>query len=513
MYRLMIVDDESHARQQLKTAVNWEFMNIRIVGEAQNGIDALSLAYEKKPDLVICDIRMPRMDGISFASEYLNRYPDTQFIFLSGYSDKMYLKNAIRLEAVDYIFKPFELPDLLSAVSKALERMKKKQQHDRNAAENDFAFELLYHASDPSVLKEWLEEHPLPLDFSQPWYALVLRLNTDISFSKYQTGIVSDPLEGQTVFSRFFPSYDQAISALCDGKYILSKGGNSLVAFFNLNDFSEETSDLTASFSGLLNITSEVSTSLGISQCFHRYQDIRTAFSQAREAALSVFLTEYGKVYRYEFLSTRCFSPNHETRIAFLKSLEDNHFSESSNYLEDYFLYLKSCSCHDIPAIREDLLQLALVVKAHLKNSPFKLLGEFISSAATLDDILLYLQYLLECCLQESDQLDHFGRTVFEAESYVLKHLDSPLSIRQIADYVYVSPTYLCFLYKKQTGKTLNQFILDSRMKKAKRLLLDTNMKIGDIAASLGYANQNYFTKTFSSYYGATPTNFRNRGY
>lgn len=224
-------------------------------------------------------------------------------------------------------------------------------------------------------------------------------------------------------------------------------------------------------------------------------------------------MTGYGKVYRYEFLSTRCFSPNHETRIAFLKSLEDNHFSESSNYLEDYFLYLKSCSCHDIPAIREDLLQLALAVKAHLKNSPFKLLGEFISSAATLDDILLYLQYLLECCLQESDQLDHFGRTVFEAESYVLKHLDSPLSIRQIADYVYVSPTYLCFLYKKQTGKTLNQFILDSRMKKAKRLLLDTNMKIGDIAASLGYANQNYFTKTFSSYYGATPTNFRNRGY
>ena len=108
------------------------------------------------------------------------------------------------------------------------------------------------------------------------------------------------------------------------------------------------------------------------------------------------------------------------------------------------------------------MLQLALAVKAHLKNSPFKLLGEFISSAATLNDILLYLQYLLECCLQESDQLDHFGRTVFEAESYVLKHLDSPLSIRQIADYVYVSPTYLCFLYKKQTGKTLNQFILDS---------------------------------------------------
>ena len=87
------------------------------------------------------------------------------------------------------------------------------------------------------------------------------------------------------------------------------------------------------------------------------------------------------------------------------------------------------------------------------------------------------------------------------------------LSVRQIADHVFVSPTYLCFLYKKQTSKTLKQFILDIRMQKAKAMLLDTNMRIGDIAASLGYMNQNYFTKIFASYYGTTPSIFRNNAY
>lgn len=101
MYHLLIVDDESYTRQRIRTAINWEMLGIQILGEAENGLDALAAASERKPDIVICDVRMPGMDGISFATELLRRFPTVQFIFVSGYSDKMYLKNALHLEAVE----------------------------------------------------------------------------------------------------------------------------------------------------------------------------------------------------------------------------------------------------------------------------------------------------------------------------------------------------------------------------------------------------------------------------
>ena len=124
-----------------------------------------------------------------------------------------------------------------------------------------------------------------------------------------------------------------------------------------------------------------------------------------------------------------------------------------------------------------------------------------------------YMQHLLTLYLSEIENKNNYSKIVYEAEKYIIDHLSDNLSVKEIADLVFVSVTYLCFLYKKQTGKTLKQFILDIRMQKAKSLLLDTNMRIGDIAASLGYMNQNYFTRIFVSYYGTTPSTFRNNKY
>ena len=122
MYKLVIVDDEPATRQGIRTALNWSLLNIEIAGEASNGLEALDLVERIHPDILICDIRMPKMDGISLVTELQSRSPGTQVLFLSGYSDKEYLKNAIRLDAVDYIFKPFELDELTAAVKKARDR-------------------------------------------------------------------------------------------------------------------------------------------------------------------------------------------------------------------------------------------------------------------------------------------------------------------------------------------------------------------------------------------------------
>jgi len=117
----------------------------------------------------------------------------------------------------------------------------------------------------------------------------------------------------------------------------------------------------------------------------------------------------------------------------------------------------------------------------------------------------------LEQIQNEINNLDNKGRIVFDVEKFILQNYDKDLSISKIAEHVYLTPTYLCHLYKKTTGKTLNQFILEVKMNKSKRLITDTSMKISEIAEKMGYANQNYFTKIFTRYFGVNPSTFRNK--
>ena len=122
-----------------------------------------------------------------------------------------------------------------------------------------------------------------------------------------------------------------------------------------------------------------------------------------------------------------------------------------------------------------------------------------------------YLLLLLQRHIDNISNLDNKSRIVLEVEQYITQNYDKELSIRDIAQRVFVTPNYLCYLYKKNTGRTLNQFILDTKMKKARRLVCETNMKFGEIADALGYANQNYFTRLFTKYFGESPRAYRNK--
>lgn len=134
-----------------------------------------------------------------------------------------------------------------------------------------------------------------------------------------------------------------------------------------------------------------------------------------------------------------------------------------------------------------------------------------VNYALDITDIEQYLLRLLEQIQNDLNSLNHKGRIIFDVEKFILENYDKDLSINKIAEHVYLTPTYLCHLYKKTTGKTLNQFILEVKMNKAKRLITDTTLKISEIAERIGYTNHNYFTKAFTKYFGVNPSTFRNK--
>lgn len=116
-YSVLIVDDEKMPREILHHYLPWEKYGVTAIYEAQDGESALELASQKKPDIIISDIKMPRRNGLSLAGEVRRILPDCQFIFLSGYSDKEYLKGAIRLKAACYVEKPIDLEEIQAVLS------------------------------------------------------------------------------------------------------------------------------------------------------------------------------------------------------------------------------------------------------------------------------------------------------------------------------------------------------------------------------------------------------------
>ena len=127
MLRMLIVDDEELTREGITNALDWSTFGVREIRTAADGLIGLQIAQQFLPDIVLTDVRMPGLLGVSMAKYIQAFLPDCQTIFLSGYSDKEYLMDAIKLGAVDYIEKPVDLDLLRAAVAKAAEQFHSAQ--------------------------------------------------------------------------------------------------------------------------------------------------------------------------------------------------------------------------------------------------------------------------------------------------------------------------------------------------------------------------------------------------
>ena len=214
-------------------------------------------------------------------------------------------------------------------------------------------------------------------------------------------------------------------------------------------------------------------------------------------------------------LSQKPFVPAPDLQREFYGTVLANDFTRATGFLNSYIDDIAACREQDIPQIKEALASIAFWLSQQMSkwnnqdSSPY--ISEFIHFAPDIDTVRRYLLAQLRRHIDNISNLDNKSRIVLEVEQYITQNYGKELSIREIAQHVFVTPNYLCYLYKKNTGRTLNQFILDTKMKKARRLVCETGMKFGEIADALGYANQNYFTRLFTKYFGESPRAYRNK--
>ncbi len=123
MYKVLIIDDEPWSIEVVKALGQWDSLKLEVIGEGEDGTQGLKLMVELKPDIVVTDMRMPGIEGVELLKAINEKFPNSKIIVMSGYDDFVYLKQAIRSRAVEYLLKPIDPEELNASLAKCIEEL------------------------------------------------------------------------------------------------------------------------------------------------------------------------------------------------------------------------------------------------------------------------------------------------------------------------------------------------------------------------------------------------------
>ena len=443
--KLLIVDDEELTRTGVISSIDWKSLDIDEVLQADDGINGLEAARIHKPEIILCDVRMPRMDGITMLEKLEQFLPDTVPIFMSGYSDKEYLKAAIKLKAVNYIEKPLNPTEIREAVQEASEVYRQKLRTHRG--------ETLHSMETAS--------------------RLALALATPYRFSEK---VISELSQELSLYMDYISCQYQAYH-----KFYITAGG---------------------SFTGVSKAYQSYESAVILQQSsffFPSGSFLSSSLLKDRDLRSHPPLPEFPEKEFQDLLALK----NQDGCNAFLGQIYD-FYNQNTQILPNHAkdLYYKLFRCLD-----EIYRQLQISLPSDRENAVDTLENSF-----SFQDLHSKLLDRITDFFRELQDSVQENQTIFLIKEYISKNYgNESLSVKDISSHVFLSASYVCTFFKNETGKTLNQYLTEYRMEKAKQLLADPRFRIADISSKVGYNDGNYFGKSFKKYTGFSPSEYRER--
>jgi two-component system response regulator YesN len=527
--KLLIADDEEITRDSLIECIPWNDLGVELMPVARNGVDALNAAKHTKPDILLTDVRMPKMDGIELATRLQSLCPECKIIFVSGYAEKDYLKQAIRLRAVSYIEKPINIKELKSVVlstvqlcqeeaSSELEavRLKNSVAESESLFRREAALALVSGTRDFSSIAEKFDRVISGFTVS-PWYtAVFIKLNwkpgTD---AKTKSRVKDEVLEtlpglGPANAPRFLHGFVDADSiVLIAAASLTPHGPDGRITVQRILDHVNGIPD--AAFQAVIGVGSPV----------RSLAQLPESFEGALKAVSSRFYGGADGVHFHGSVESRRFVVPEETFETFRRLLKRGAREESGGLIAKVTDEVQESNDSDIDHIKNLYFRLLLVVfevseevglidpYAHEEKG---YIWQEISSRTTLTELQNYICANMDLIFNRIDELNAVGRKVFEVMRFIREnYADKMISVQSVAESSTLSPTYLCSFFKKNTGKTLHEFITEVRMKHAIELLKNPDWRVYEIADKIGFTDANYFSVLFRKYTGHTPTEYRER--
>ena len=511
--KLLIVDDEELTRTGVISSIDWQSIGIEEVLQADDGLNGIEVARTHQPDIVLCDVRMPRMDGIAMLERLEDILPDIVPVFMSGYSDKEYLKAAIKLKAVNYIEKPLNPDEIREAIIEARDLCleKKRARHNQSIHSMESASRLALLLTQPYAhtkenIEQLIQELSLPISSSTAFTAIVLKTDTEEDFPLSETNAmymsVREFLKAFHMDCIFVEKRVQYMVYFLLGPVPGPAVRKSIEDFF-CNLYSRYTRFCIAAGDTLT----------GISRAYQSYTSAVILLQNSFFFPAGTFLSPFNESFsgktaelpaspENEFL-TILTNKNKEKSELFLDKLFQYHYQNQRilpNQAKDLYYKL-------FRALDEASRQLKLTQYNTQEN-----LIDALEKTFSFNELHQKLSQKTDDFFQTAANTEEENSTIFLIKDYIgQKYMNETLSVKDISEHVFLSTSYVCTFFKNETGQTLNQYLTEYRMEKAKQLLADPRYKISDISSRVGYSDGNYFGKSFKKYTGLSPSEYRDK--
>ncbi len=524
MLKIMIVDNETAIRKGLVHCIRWETLGCTVAAQAVDGIDALEQIPAVQPDIIISDIRMPGMDGLTLAKQVCERFPHIKLIILTGFPDFEYAQRAIEYRVVDFVLKPTSVESLTKAIEKAKARIAEEQSGEELARRLATKSEQNLQLERGMLLHDLI--HRINLSYL---YVLnrIAQLGMDLSSYHVLRLDIAPLCEGDDQQADLLPFQQQVREVLLDSLrentvYFAPYGDHSCYAVVCIAD----TSTLAARCVETVDIIGSLPRfflSIGISGHFSDPMLVADAAQQADQAAQFARYSTEHSVECYEQLPEipsqvmqRVFD---ELRL--LKSaIENQSRTASQDILVRLFAYIRKNNlpvdtvrtiCLYVHQFCISLLFLPFASSRLPAGNEMPVLKKLIDSGS-VDQLERTMQEFVGRILEQSGgNADDVAGVIHTIQSYITQHCAEDLSLEQLAGMVYLSPSYLSRLFKRETGENISSYVQNARIEQAKILLRTTSLKTYEVAERVGIADPVYFSRIFKKITGVKPKDFRQK--
>ena len=492
-FTVLIIDDSRLAVQALEQTIPWEQLGLRLIGSASDGKEGMELIEKHRPDIVLSDIQMPEMDGLTMMERMADQLAGSRVIFITAYEKIEYASRAIKLAAFDFILKPVDNDELCKSLLRAKESLRRDRDQEERSGKLKAVLQrtrLLaaltqgYGVTDGTLIDSLSDNRP------ESYFVLV---------AETQGGFTGPSLQRLDFIS--FPENVDIVTALVNGDIVMYCGIHSGAMPWQ----AVSRSIATKLSQSLLNVN------MAVSNPHTEAGEFRVAYEEALQTLL------YHHIYELNTdLDFYCTPQPDAAKHTWLKDTEQlcSKLAQKVDSIEPDQVW---------DVVMEKSGGRLRLIKVMLMFFCTKVMQDKINNAKWTNSLDLSVCNLTKFNTEAGARrwLDGFFEEVrsinvpattslvYSVLEYVKTHVTDGLVLEDVAEKFYVSPNYLSALIRKETGQTYRQYVIDAKMAVAKQLLNDTRMRVEDIAYAIGYENYISFYNIFKKIEHVSPSEYR----
>lgn len=540
MLKIFLAEDEVIVRETIKRMIPWEDLGFELVGEAADGEMALPLLLRQKPDLLITDIKMPFMDGLTLAKVAKKEIPGLKVVILSGYDDFNYAKQAINIGVEDYLLKPITKNALIERLTEIRSRYehektqkeyyekfhREMQAYEKNSS-RDF-FEALVSGS-MDMMEIYRRSEKLGLDIvAEAYNVLIFTMNCEEDFSGQREGYSEWEAESLELLEEFFSENTSAMLFRCNifSYGVLIKGQKETIE--------ENTRSCVSEIQRILDRKEQKRQwFVAAGEPVERLSQIQKSYYSASRAFSQRYLYDENILYYDEMTSMekknvteddstylQKVDVNALNPAILQKFLSNGLLEETENFVKDYFYAIGQEPLESLVFRNYVTLNVRFSVMSFLKEigcdtrtleqeDTEDVLSE---SSKSLENAIAYAEKIISQAIALRDQNSgNKNRSILKtAVDFIDSHyMEEDMSLNKAANAANVSANHFSALFSQNMGQTFIEYLTNLRMNKAKEYLRCTSMRSSEIAGEIGYKDAHYFSYLFKKTQGMTPSDYR----